>query len=384
MTSPRRKRVALIVETSLASGRGILRGIGRYAHESDRWSLFHVARGLREATPDWLSSWSGDGVIARVHSPELTSLLASLELPVVDVLGVVPDAPFPRVHVDEGAIASEAFSHFRERGFNHFAFYGISDENWSPRRRDSFLAASGGQASVFEAPHEEDQASIESMSRLRVWLRNLPKPCSILVASDNRGLILLETCRSEGILVPEELAVLGVDNDQTLCEISSPPLSSIRAGHDRVGYEAARLLDQMMNGASREKIADPILVPPTGTVIRGSSDTLAIGDPVVARGISYMREHLGESLTNERIAKACGVSRTLFQQRFRAAMNQSVREHLIGMRLRRAKLLVESSQLTLADIAERCGFRHQEYLGEVFRRHFGVSPGRLRRSRQGS
>ena len=225
MTSPRRKRVALIVETSLASGRGILRGIGRYAHETDRWSLFHAARGIREATPTWLTSWSGDGVIARIHNPELASLLASLELPVVDALGLVPDAPFPLVHVDDEEIASMAFSHFRERDFNHFAFYGISDHNWSPRRRDSFLAASGGQASVFEAPHEEDQASIESMPRLRAWLRNLPKPCGILVTSDNRGLILLETCRSEGILVPEELAVIGVDNDKTLCEISSPPPS---------------------------------------------------------------------------------------------------------------------------------------------------------------
>ncbi len=376
--TPRQKRVALIVETSLASGREILRGIARHAREADDWQLFHAARGLQESTPDWLRGWEGEGVIARVHSPELAAVLREIDAPVVDVLGLVPDCDFPLVHVDDALIAAEAARHFQERDFRHFAFFGIAGENWSERRRAGFQAACGGRAAVRESPRGPAEASEKSIAALRAWLRELPKPVGIMVASDQRGLLLLEACRAEGLAVPESVSVVGVDNDTTLCEISSPPLSSIRAGHFRVGYEAARLLDGLMAGKVRTG-ASPTLVPPTGLVARGSSDTRAITDPVVASGVRYLREHLADPVTNDQVARSVGVSRTLFQKRFREAMGETVRECLIRLRLRRARLLIETSDLTLADIAQRSGFRHQEYLGDVFRKRFGVTPGQLRK-----
>lgn len=375
------KRVALIVETSLGSGREILRGIARHAREVDRWQLFHAARGLQEAAPDWLRGWDGDGVIARIHSAELARELQEIDAPVIDVLGLVPDAGFPLVHVDDERLAAEAARHLLDRDFRNFAFFGIEGENWSERRREGFRQACGIRPAVWETSRGENEASAETMDGLRSWLRDLPKPVGIMVASDQRGLVLLEACRAEGIAVPEQVAVVGVDNDVPLCEISSPPLTSIRAGHFRVGYEAARLLDALMEDpASRP--AGPILVPPNEMVIRGSSDTLAIDDPAVAAGLRYLREHLADSVTNDLVARAAGLSRTLFQQRFREAMGQTVRAYLTEQRLRRAKLLIESSDLTLADIAERCGFRHQEYLGDVFRRHFGTTPGKLRKQKR--
>ncbi|MCB1092203.1 MAG: helix-turn-helix domain-containing protein, partial [Verrucomicrobiae bacterium] len=168
--------------------------------------------------------------------------------------------------------------------------------------------------------------------------------------------------------------------DLPLCEISSPPLSSLRAGHFRVGYEAARLLDRLMEGEALEESGRVVrLVPPTGLVVRGSSDTQAIADPVVAAGLRFLREHLAEPITNDDVARAAGASRTLFQQRFRLAMGTTVRDHLVELRLQRARSLIESSDLTLAEIAQRCGFRHQEYLGEVFRKRFDETPGHLRR-----
>lgn len=377
---PDRKRVALIVETSLASGREILRGIARYAHEVDRWQLFHAARGLQEAAPGWLRGWEGEGVIARVHSEELVEALREIEAPVVDVLGQVPKCEFPLVHVDDERIAKEAARHLQDRDFQNFAFFGIEGENWSERRREGFQRACGSRVSILETKRGEAEASEKSVARLRAWLRDLPKPVGVMVASDQRGLILLEACRSEGIAVPEQVAVVGVDNDVTLCDISSPPLTSIRAGHFRVGYEAARVLDGLMEDEPHGRFKKPLFVPPTGVVIRGSSDTLAIDDPAVALGVRFLREHLAEPVTNDLVARAAGISRTLFQQRFREAMGQTVREYLTAQRLRRAKGLIENSDLTLADIAQRCGFKHQEYLGDVFRKHFGVTPGRLRKT----
>ncbi|MFT5468823.1 MAG: LacI family transcriptional regulator [Verrucomicrobiales bacterium] len=370
-----RKRVALFVETSLASGREILRGIARYAQEVDSWQLFHSARGLEDAPPEWLRDWGGDGVIARVQTPELAEALQKLEAPVVDVLGVVEDAGFPLVHVDDEQVAAEAARHFLERNYRHFAFFGIANENWSQRRRVGFEQACGRPVLVFESERSEEAPSAE----LRSWLRGLPKPVGVLVASDQRGLLLLESCRAEDISVPEQVAVIGVDNDVPLCEISTPPLTSIRAGHFRVGFEAARLLNQLMVGEAAP--SQQLLVPPTGVVTRGSSDTQAIEDPLVAVGVGFMREHLAEPITNDAIARAAAVSRTLFQKRFRAAMGRSIRDYLIDLRLRKARLLIETSELTLADIAQRCGFRHQEYLGDVFRKHYGLTPGQARRQR---
>ncbi|MCB1079081.1 MAG: DNA-binding transcriptional regulator [Verrucomicrobiae bacterium] len=374
-----RKRVALLVETSLSSGREILRGIARHARETDRWLLSHAAGGLMDQAPEWFRTWEGDGVIARIQSPDLASVLREIEVPVIDVLGVVEEAPFPLVHVDDQLIAEEAARHFAERDFRHFGFFGIAGENWSERRRDGFCGACSGPVSVLELPREAEVHLESPDDRLRSWLRSLPKPVGVLVASDQRGLVLLEACRAEGLAVPEQVAVVGVDNDLPLCEISSPPLSSLRAGHFRVGYEAARLLGAMMEG--RTVSADEALyIPPTEVVIRGSSDTLAIDDPAVAQGVRFLREHLAEPVTNDVVSRAVGLSRTLFQQRFRAAMGQTVREYLTTLRLRRARSLIETSDLTLADIAQRCGFKHQEYLGDVFRKHFGITPGRLRKT----
>ena len=378
----RNHRVALIVETSLSSGREILRGIARYAREIDRWELFHGARGLHEGIPDWFRSWKGDGIIARVQTPELAAELERHEVPVIDVLGAVEPPRFPLVHVDDRLIAEEVARHFRERDFPHFAFLGLAGENWSERRRRGFESACEAPAFVLETSPEEEEDLEGVTTAIRNWVKKLPKPVGIMVASDQRGLWLLEACRSEGIAVPEQVAVVGVDNDVPLCEISSPPLSSMRAGHFRVGYEAARLLDAQMNEGEDRESKKPVLVTPTGIVVRGSSDTLAIDDPVVAAGVRYLREHLADSITNDEVSRAAGVSRTLFQQRFRICMDCSVREYLTRLRLRRARLLVEGSDLTLADIAQRSGFKHQEYLGDVFRRHFGVTPGKLRKQKR--
>ena len=373
-----RRRVALLVETSHGSGREILKGIARFSRQNANWQLFHGASGLTEQIPEWLDEWEGDAVIARIQNEETREKLEKIDIPVVDVLGVCPN-PFPLVHVDDIAIAQMAARHFLDRDFQHFAYCGIAGENWSELRGKAFQEATRERLSFheFQSPRTRDSPTPHEFQRLQEWLRKLPKPTAMMVCSDQRGLELLEACLSEKIPVPEEIAVVSVDNDLALCDLSDPPLSSIRGGHFNVGFEAARLTEHLLNGGEAPR--KPLLVPPNGLVERESSRVRAIDDPVVARGVQFIRENLADSLTNDSIARAVGVSRTLFQQKFRESMKKTIREFILERRIERAVLLIESTDIPFAEIADRSGFRHQEYLGQVVKKATGCTPGTLRK-----
>jgi LacI family transcriptional regulator len=373
----KRKRIALLVETSLGSGKEILRGISQFARETGNWEIFHTPRGLEDAVPEWLESWEGDGVIARIQGENMLSSLKKLKTPIVDVLGV-PANDFPLVHVNDELISQRVARHFLDRDFSHFAFYGIKGENWSHRRESAFrIATESGQTfSQIHSIRGKWEGDRNHFSELQQWLLDLPKPVAIMVCSDQLGLTLLEACRAVNLTVPEHVAVVGVDNDLALCEVVTPNLSSVRGGHNRVGYEAANLLNRIIEGSPPPP--DPTIVDPNEVVIRESSDSRCISDPAVRTAVQFIREHLSETITNDTIAKASGISKTRLQIRFRDAVGMSLNQFLGERRLLRAEHLIRSTDLTFADIAERCGFRHHEYLGHVLKRKRGVTPKQLR------
>lgn len=376
------RRVLLLVETSLASGRDILRGIARYVRERGDWALFHEPRGLDVQAPSWLADWEGDGIIARVQSPLLARAVRATGLPAVDVLGLVPAAGLPLVHVDDRAIARMAVEHLYERGFRHFGFYGLTEENWSLRRRDFFcqrVHELGGTVSVCEQPrHDGDTARWTEREReLLSWITSLPKPAGVMVCSDQRGLQFLEACRQAGVSVPDELAVIGVDNDDALCEIAFPPLSSVWPAHQRVGYEAAALLDRLMAGSTPP--AEPVLVPPIGVVTRRSTDVLAIPDRSLARALQVIREQACRGLSVDDVAAAAGLSRSVLQRRFRAQLGRTVHQAILDVRIRRACQLLRETDLPIPEVAEQSGFKHQEYLGAVLKKRLGKTPAQIRR-----
>lgn len=375
---PARRRVALLVETSLGSGREILRGIARYAQQKGRWTLFHVPHGLGEDFLPWLEQWEGDGIIARIGNETQAEALKKFNVPVVDVLGACEPHRFPLVHVDDGAISREVAHHLLAQGFENFAFYGIRDENWSARREQEFRKSVGEGRPFFalDLERELDSKPTELLARLRKWLSALPLPTGVMVASDQRSLALLEAARLERIHVPEQMAVVGVDNDVPLCEISAPPLSSVRAGHFRVGYESAMMLEALMNG---EQTREKAFVEPTGVVVRRSSDLHAIQDPIVARGVRYLFDHLNSKVTIADAAKYAGVSRTLFQRMFKDETGETFHHFLMKHRLNRATRLLQSTDLSIAQIASASGFRHQEYLNNVFREKLDKTPAEVRR-----
>lgn len=369
--------VALLVETSLAPGRDILSGIAQFLREHQPWALYHEPRSLAEGLPSWLRKWKGNGIIVRAQNKEIARAVKATGLPVVDVLGVVPEAGLPLVHVDNPLIARMAAEHLAERGFRHFGFFGIKDENWSEQRRDGFrqaLGAASSQLTVLEVPRPilfrtpwEIQQDV-----LAKWLIDLPKPIGIMVASDQLGPHLLEACHRAGIAVPDEVAVVSVDNDETLCEVCNPSLSSVDAGHRLVGYQAAALLQGLMEGEPPP--LGPIFVEPKGVLTRRSSDVLATEDRQVALALRIIREHACEGWSAAKVIAQIPVSRSVLQRRFRKETGRSIQEEIINARLKRARQLLIESELSLIEVAERSGFKHQEYLGATFKAHFGKTP----------
>jgi LacI family transcriptional regulator len=376
-----RFHVALIVETSLAPGREILRGIARYAREHGNWSTFHEPHGLEESAPGWLRNWKGDGIIARMQNEAIAETVAATGIPVVDVLGVMRDTGWPLVHTDDARIAEMAAEHLLDRGFRRFGFFGLAGERWSEQRRDAFVAAvseAGCTSTVYEIPRHVHHTRIweEYADHLADWVGGLPRPTGIMVCSDQCGPIILEACRRSGAVVPDEVAVIGVDNDEPLCEVADPGLSSVWPDHHRVGYEAAALLDRMIRGGKAP--TEPIYVPPRGVVIRPSTDVLAIEDRDMAAAVRFIRQHACSGPTIDDVAAHISMSRSALQRRFKETVGRTLHEEMLRMRLARARELLSESDLPIAIIAEKSGFRHQEYMGAVFRQHLDQTPAQYR------
>lgn len=378
-----RPHVALLVETTLASGRDILRGISRYVRENASWSLYYEPRGLEESPPKWLRKWKGDGIIARIQNQSIAQEVLASGIPTVDVLGVVPDTAFPLVHVNDAHIARTAAEHLIERGFKNFGYFGIGGENWSERRRDAFeqtIHSSGGVLRVYEPPRSGDNAHSweQTQDALAAWVAQLPKPVGVMVCSDQRGPQFLEACRRAGVAVPDEVAVIGVDDDQPLCEVCNPPLSSVQPGHDRVGYAAAELLARIMAG--QVSPTEPQLVDSKGVSVRLSTDVYAIEDRALSTALRWIRENACAPISVDAIARHAGLSRSVLQRRFRVLLQRSVHQEILNTRIKRARELLAETNLPLGDIAEKTGFKHQEYMGAVFKTHLKKTPAQYRRA----
>lgn len=382
LESRRRPRVALIVETSLASGRDILRGIARYVREQGPWSIYHEPRALEEAVPYWLRDWDGDGIVARIQNKKIADAVVATGLPVVDVLGLVAEAGVPLVHVDDGAIARLGAEHLLERGFQHFGFCGVSGAFWSDARREAFtqvVAEAGCGCAVCELPPDtRGRRTWEKQEEhLTDWVRSLPRPVGIMVANDPRGQLVLEACRRADVAVPEEAAVIGVDNDEPLCEISDPPLSSVTPDHRRVGYEGASLLNRMMGGEPPP--AEPIYVPPLGIVARLSTDVLAIDDAAVAAAVRFIREYACDGIGTDDVVQHVPLSRSTLQRRFRRALGRSVHDEILRIRIRRVQELLAQTNMPIEAVSDKAGFTHRQYLGEVFKTQTGETPAAFRK-----
>ena len=378
----KRLQVALLIETLNAYARGLLRGIHAYLRENQQWSVYLPEQGRGAAPPDWLKRWRGDGIIARIENLAIANAVRAKRLPTVDVSAWRFLPKLPCVETDNEAIAQLAFDHLRNCGFKNMAFCGDERFQWSRERREAFgrLAVEAGfRIDIYPPAHDgrvRPASWQEEEKQLAAWVRQLAKPCGAMACYDIRGWQLLEVCRSAGVAVPDEVAVVGVDNDDLLCNLSEPPLSSVIPDADRAGYQAATLLDRMMLTG---QMADGLhLLKPTGMVIRQSSDVLAITDPNVSLAVRFIRDHAAEGIKVGDLLRAVPVSRRILEARFKKLLGHSPHDEILRVQLQRVKQLLEETDLPLKAIADRAGFKHVEYLSAVFKRQIGQPPGEYR------
>ena len=373
----RRPQVALIVETSVVYGRQILRGIASYLRTHAAWSVFLDERELRAPPPEWLSQWRGDGVICRSTTPEWGRVFRRLNLPVVDLNDLHPNLGLPRVASDMRAIGRLGAEHLRERGFRNLAFCGFSGETWSDERREGFLEAAQGLAapvSLYASPWAglRQHSWQEERNQIARWLQTLPRPAGVMACNDARGQHVLEACGHLGAHVPDDIAVVGVDNADTFCELCNPPLSSVVPNAERIGVEAAALLDRLMAGHPAP--ASSLLVEPLGVVTRQSSDVFAVEDPLVARAVRFIREHACQGITVADVLGQARCSRSVLERRFREHLGRSPQAEMRAVQLRRVKQLLADTDWTLPRIAEAAGVEHPEYLSVLFKRQTARPP----------
>ncbi len=376
------RNIAILVETSLNSGRQIVRGISRFARERNDWSLYYHTGPLGAMVPASLESWQGDGIIARIANPDILQRVRACQVPVVDVLGNVSTPDYPVVKCDEAAISSLVGNHFKERGFRNIAFFGLSDEHWSIARRQELQAFCAEtlhkELSSLEVAHEYRASKNWSnyIGRIQSWIESLPKPVGIMIASDQFGPDVLAACQASGLSVPDQVSLVGVDNDPPFCEICQPQLSSVEPNHELIGYEAAHTLDRILQQDTT--VQRSTQVAPHILHVRQSSDATALEDPALVKALRFIRNNACDPISVDDIARAAGVSRSVLQRRFRNSLHQTVLESILTVRVNRAKEMLSTTSLPLPDLAERCGFRHQEYLGFVFKKRIGCTPGQYR------
>ncbi|MBI1373018.1 MAG: helix-turn-helix domain-containing protein [Phycisphaera sp.] len=360
-------------------------GITDYMRTNRPWSCFLDQRDLFASPPGWLKRWQGDGIICRTTSPKLLEALKETGVPIVDLNDIHESFEgVPKVQSDDRAIGRVAAQHLIERGFRRFGFCGFADHRWSCERRDGFVAAlteAGHECAVQETTWSRSSSKAweaEQQTMVR-WVDSLPKPAGVMACNDMRGRHVLDACGQLDIAVPEALAVVGCDNDDLLCGLCSPPLSSVVPNAHRVGYEAAALLDRLMRGEAAEP---PPPIEPMGVITRQSTDVLAIEDGLTARAVRFIRERACDGVSVEDVLDHLCVSRSVLERKMRDNLGRSPRAEIRNVQVKRVKDLLTTTDLPLSRIAELAGYKHDEYMSVVFKRETGVTPGDYRRDAQ--
>ncbi len=376
-------RVALLVETTRTYTRELLGGVRRYVAEHGPWSTFIELRALDSSPPPWLKGWDGDGILSRTFTQETADIIAATGLPAVEIRSthLCPGLPF--IGMDNRLIGRTVAEHFLNRGYRNFAAYSLHTERFFEERMQNFVStvkAAGCSAAVLPEAESESVTDWESgQARLIAWLSGLPKPVGIFAANDQMGVRLLDACQRAGISVPEEVAVVGAENEETLCEFATPPLTSLRYDGAMVGYLAAQMLDRMMSGKQPTQMET--LVPPKGIIVRASSDDLVINDQLIARAARLIREGAASGISVDEICHKLNASRSTLERRMKAALNRTPKEEIQRIRFRVVERMLRDTDMTIDSIAEQTGFTHSHYLQAAFKERHGKTPGEFRRAK---
>ncbi len=380
--------IAVILDAARPYDRLIIGGIARYVRERALWSLY-VEEDPLQKLPD-LKRWHGDGIIANFDDKRVAKAIAGLAIPIVGVGGGYgwfdPSSTMPYVFTDNDAIGRLGAAHLLACGFERLAYYGYpttATSGWSVERADAFAAAcreAGKDCHVHTGRHPDARRWQDLQRDLREWITSLPKPIGLMACNDVRARHVLEACRSLGLRVPHDVAVLGVDNDDMICELTSPSLSSIDQAARRIGYEAASLLDRMICEGVATAAGERVVVPPIGVVSRTSTDAMATSDEAVVTAIQKLRDEPLIKPDIAGIAHEVCLSRPTLEARFKAVVGRSIHDESVRLRVAAIRRLITQTALPLKTISSRAGFSSVQYMTTFLHRHTGTTPARLRQS----
>lgn len=382
-------KVLLLIDFSEEYGRGLLNGIAKYSRLFGPWSFCRIPLVYRNKSDvpglvTWAKNWGTDGIIAQIENEDVLNELCKLDRPIIaqDVNERFAGIPnITGLYRETGIMAAE---YLLEKGFKEFAFYGFDNIVWSRERCDGFcerISQASYKVHIYEQP-KEDTPPLWSYkeSQLSQWLKSLPKPVAIMCCDDNQGQHVTEVCNVIGINVPEQVAVMGVDNDLSICNLSDPPLSSISLNTEKAGFEAAQLLSKMMQDkyAAWENIyAEPISVIP-----RRSTDFLAVEDAEVKKALQFVQQRFKDEINVDDVVKATFLSRRVLEKRFQLGLKRTILDEINSQRVEYAKQLLIETDLPVSEIAFLCGRTDTKNFSRYFSNREHITPHEFRKMKR--
>jgi LacI family transcriptional regulator len=387
----RRFRITLLFNANKVYDREVMEGIGEYLQASQsNWDIFIEEDFTTHL--DNFHNWVGDGVIADFDNPDIIQLVKDTKIPVVGVGGSYhneEDYPdYPYVATDNCGLVELAFQHLKEKGLENFAFYGMphhSHNLWAREREQAFknlVHAEGYKGSVYRGSETSPQTWQYDMNRLADWLQRLPTPTGIIAVTDSRARHLLQMCEHLGIMVPDKVSVIGIDNEELARYLTRVSLSSVGQGCKQMGYRAAKMLHKQMTAVTQGECENPaevlnnprVIVPPLQVFSRQSTDFQALKDPYVIQAMHYIRHNAVKGIKVEQVLSYVGISRSNMEARFREERGHSIHQEIHNSKLQRACNLLETTSLPIAEIAELCGYPSLQYMYTVFKKNLDQTP----------
>lgn len=373
------RRIAILAGDFGAS-LAISGGLAAYSRQHGPWRIeLHSVSDDRIVTR---LQRSGFAALVTVAPLERLPSLEGITVPIVTTLASLPNGRCPSVVIDDLALGDLAARHLMECGYRRFAFYGVGD-TWSEERYRGFatlLARKGFNCTTNAIVHNRvmwpnwDRAQRERVAK--AWLAGLKPPTAIFACDDLMSRVLADECGDCGLRVPDDIAILGVDNTESLCESSTISLSSIDPDLHRMGLEAGRIIDVILSG--KQPPISPILIPPREVIQRRSTNAAAFDDPEVAAIVRYLQQNACDEITVDSACRHVAVSRRQMERRFLAAVGRPMGHEIRRLRIDRARELLVSTNLALADIAVRCGYEHLSSFSSAFREIVGITPSSYR------
>lgn len=369
-------KIILVIDCTTEFDRKLLRGMMKYSKENGPWLFFRTPsdykfeNGREEWVAQWAKEWGADAIIGRWDESKL-DLLSKLDIPIVLQNTKSRSNIYSNLtgeYIRTGQMAAE---YFRKKFFTSYAFYGIKDVIWSTEKGRGFreeVLKGKSQYSQFE----EDARTVYDRQKLTEWLESLPKGTALFCCDDAHALTITETCKIAGINVPEDIAVLGVDGDDLICEISDPPISSIQLEVEHGGYETCRLLHQQILNKRREPFN--VFISPSEIKERNSTRAFNISDPHIMSVVKYIDENYMCDIRMESIFKLVPLSRRSVEMRFKKATGMSIYQYLLNTRIEHFAYLLTTTDKPYIDLAYEVGFRDFANVTRTFRKYKGCTP----------